>query len=97
MEKLSSSTTYKGSAPARLLNAYLLALNDQLPAARAELSEACALATARYPEPHVIFHTVAYVEALLDAPREADRARATLEARVQRPVRTPLAPLWFGF
>ena len=97
MEKLSSSTTYKGSAPARLLNAYLLALNDQLPAARAELSEARALATARYPEPHVIFHTVAYVEALLDAPREADRARATLEARVQRPVRTPLAPLWFGF
>ena len=97
MEKFSSSTTYRGSAPARLLNAYLLALNEQLPAARAELAEARALATARYPEPHVIFHTVAYVEALLDAPREADRARAALEARVQRTVRTPLAPLWFGF
>ena len=97
MEKLSASTTYKGSAPSRLLNAYLLALNDRAPAARAELAEARALAAARYPAPHVIFHTVAYVEAMLDAPRHPDRARAALEARVQHPVRTPLGPLWFGF
>ena len=97
MAKLAASAAYKGSPSARLLNAYLLALNDQIPAARAELTEARALATARFPSEHIIFHSIAHTEAMLDVPREPDRARAALEARVQRPVQTPLAPLWFGF
>ena len=97
MEKLASSAGYKGSASARLLNAYLLALSDQIAAARAELIEARALATARFPGEHIIFHSIAHIEAMLDAPRAPDRARAVLEARVQRQVQTPLAPLWFGF
>ena len=98
VERLSASAqSYQGSASARLLNAYLLAINGQTAAASAELVEARALAAARYAAPHIIFNTVAHIEALLVAPSEPDSARAALQARMKRPIQTPLAPLWFGF
>lgn len=98
VETLSTSAqSYKGSASARLLNAYLLAINRQTAEASAELVEARALATTRHAAPHIIFDTIAHIEALLVAPSEPDRARAALQARMKRPMRTPLAPLWFGF
>ncbi len=98
VERLSTSAqSYQGSASARLLNAYLLAINGQTAEASTELVEARALATTRYPGPHIIFDTIAHIEALLVAPSESDTARAALRARTKRPIQTPLAPLWFGF
>ena len=82
---------------ARTMRAYLLAINGQTEAARAEAIEARAVIKARFPEAKHISAVLDYVDALTGPAAQHPAALNQLAKATGRTPRLPLSAGWFGF
>lgn len=98
MDILAAGANYQNVVPARMLHAYLLALDGQGDAATAEMMEVRRLALVRYANlEHPMHRTIDYLDNLISGRETPSAALRELEARSGRKVILPLAPIWFGF
>lgn len=99
MEELAKLPSFAGFSTIRAAKAYLLALDGQYDDAQKEMQVVADLAKIRIAANHPVLHTFSYIDAIAKAKGDAvagKAALATLEARVGRTARLPLAPNWFG-
>lgn len=93
---LTKAPAFVNLPTAKSLHAYLLALDGQTDAARAELLASQKLAKLRFPDSHSLFRVLEYVDGIATRPNDQTEALRTLEANAGRKARIPLAPNWFG-
>ncbi len=97
MDSLATNPRLATIPSARAMRAYLLAINGQTEAARAEAIEARAVMKVRFPDAKHIAAVLDYVDALTGPTAQQPAALDQLAKATGRTPRLPLSAGWFGF